>query len=353
MNESAPIDAVQPPVTSDSPDGEPPTSSRKQRTPRAPATTLAAFFEKRAFKPATFLKDLRAADRWGFEEDDITTALENHADRDKDFVRTVQLIAAALRERDRRYAGQVVDFGQRAIRRRLADNPYAIGIDFDAARSPEEAILLTARVLTQRLGESKRRTESANLLLAITLCLSYQPGLDAEKAIRALVAALAPERPTRGGQASSPKLVWLGERPRELRHVIDLLAPSVRDSNELAAEVDRLRGSLDAERETRRLADQEVVRLSVRLADLEETLASARNEIERLEESNRAAGIHAEHDLKSARARVAGQLDGQMRDLVATVDEALSVDPPRVDVAREKAEVLMRELERQVTWLRS
>jgi hypothetical protein len=340
-------------VTPRSPDGEPPTAPRRARKPRDPVTTLVGFFEKRAFKPATFLKDLRAADRWGFEEDDIAAALESHADRDKDFVKTVQLIAAALKERDRRYAGGVVDFGERAIRRRLADNPHAIGIDFDAAPSPEETIGLTVRALTPRFRESKRRTESANLLLATVLCLSHKHGLAGDSAIDVLVVALAPERPTRRSQALGAKLVWLGERPRDLRHVIDLLSPSIHDAHERGAEIDRLRGSLDAERETRRLADAEVVRLSARLADLEETLANARNELERLEESTRAAGVHADHDVKSARARVAGLLDGQMRDLVVTVDEALSVDPPRVDVAREKAEVLLRELERQVAWLRS
>ncbi len=353
MSESAPIEAVQLSPTPGPSDEEPPVAPRKARKPRDPVTTLAAFFEKRAIKSSTFLKDLRAADRWGFDAGDVEAALESHADRDKEFVKTVQLIAAALKERDRRYANGVVDFGERAIRRRLADNPHAIGTDLDAARSPQDTIDLTIRVLTPRLRESKRRTESMNLLLATLLCLSHRHELAGKTAIDSLVAALASDRPSRGRQARDAKLVWLGERPKELRHVVDLLAPSVLDANGLGAEVDRLRGSLEAERETRRRADEEVVRLSARLADLEEAVASAQTEIKRLEESTRAAGVHADHDVKSARARVAGLLDGQLRDLVTTVDEALSVDPPRVEVAREKAEVLMRELERQVAWLRS
>ena len=43
---------------------------------------------------------------------------------------------------------------------------------------------------------------------------------------------------------------------------------------------------------------------------------------------------------KRVKAAIAGVLDGQLRDLVATIDEALSVDPPHVDVAREKADVV-------------
>ena len=67
----------------------------------------------------------------------------------------------------------------------------------------------------------------------------------------------------------------------------------------------------------------------------------------------RAADVHADHDAKRMKARLAGVLDGQLRDLVATIDEALSVDPPRVEIAREKVDVVLRELERQVSWLRS
>jgi len=352
VSESPPIDTGERPAPTPPPEVVT-LAAPRARKPREPVTTLVAFFDKRAFSPSTFLKDLGAADRWGFDPEDVEAALESNADRDKDFARTVQLIAAALKERDRRYAGGVVDFGGRAIRRRLADNPHAFGIDLDAERSPEDTIDVTVRVLTPRLRESKRRAESSNLLLATLLCLSHKHGFPTEVAIDVLVAALAPERPTRGGQASGANLVWLGERPRELRRVVDLLAPSVRDARELGIEAEGLRRSLDAERETRRAADEEIVRLSARLADLEEAVASAQKQMGRLEESTRAARVHADHDVKSARARVAGLLDGQLRDLVTTVDEALSVDPPRVDVAREKTEVLMRELERQVAWLRS
>lgn len=316
-------------------------------------TTLVAYFERRTVKPATFLKDLRTAERWGFDPGDIDAALETHTERDKDLSRTVQLIAAALKERDGRYASTVVDFGEEAIRRRLADNPHAIGVDLEEANAREARLEMTARVLAPRLRESKRRAESINILLASALCLTRPPSIGPEAAIDTLVAALAPERSARGSQTLGAKLVWLGERPKEVRHVIELLAPSVRAANELGGEVDRLRGSLDAERETRRLADQEVVRLSSRLADLEEAMARAQTEIEGLQEAARAAGVHADHDVKSAHARLAGVLDGQLRDLVTTVDEALSVEPPQVDVAREKAEVLMGELERQVAWLRS
>jgi hypothetical protein len=352
MSEPLATDIAKPSESAPVADETPP-AAPKVRKKREPVTTLTAFFEQRAVKPATFLKDLREAEVWSFEAEDVETALASHADRDKDFGRTVQLVAAALKERDARFATVAVEFAERAIRRRFRDNPYAIGVDLGDAPTVEEALARTVRVLAPRLRETKRRTESTNLLLGKVLCLNHAGGLPADTAMDTLVAALGPEAASRSGDTLRSKLVWLASQPKDVRNVIELLAPWARSTGDLAMEADRLRGSLESERDARRAADAEVVRLSAQLADLEKTLTQARNEIERLEEAARAVGLHADHDVKSARARVAGQLDGQLRDLVTTVDEALSVDPPRVDVAREKAEVLMRELERQVAWLRS
>ena len=97
---------------------------------------------------------------------------ETHAARDKDFSRTTQLLAAALKERDGRFARPVVAFGERAVRRRLADNPHFIGADLDAAASPTDRVDMVVRGLSPRLRDSKRRDESTNLLLATILCAS-------------------------------------------------------------------------------------------------------------------------------------------------------------------------------------
>src|SRR5262249_44314285 len=100
-----------------------------KRPKREPIVTLETFFGRRAAKASTFLKDLREANRWGFGPEDIRTVLDTHAARDKDFGRTTQLIAAALKERDGRFARPVIDFAEAAIAHRLADNPHFIGVD--------------------------------------------------------------------------------------------------------------------------------------------------------------------------------------------------------------------------------
>src|SRR5262249_22060924 len=114
-----------------------------------------------------------------------------------------------------------------------------------------------------------------------------------------------------------------------------------------------LEAQVEEESTGRRASEADVVRLSALVADLEKSVADARAEIGKLEEDVRAGGVHAEHDAKQMKAHVAGMLDPQLRGLVTTIDEALSIDPPRVEIAREKVNVILRELERQAAWLRS
>ncbi len=170
---------VEPPVPA-SAAGAPERPARKKREP---ITSLEAFFARRTAKPASFLKDLREADRWGYTDEDVEATLATHVERDATFARTVQLLAAAMKERDGRFASKTAAFTERAIDLRLEENPHAYGIDRSAAASAEERFDLLVRILTPRLRESKRRAESTNLLLAAALCSSHTDGFDAETAI--------------------------------------------------------------------------------------------------------------------------------------------------------------------------
>lgn len=322
----------------------------RKRLKREPIVTLEVFFSRRAAKASGFLKDLREADRWDFEPDDVKAALETHAARDKDFGRTTQLVAAALKERDGRFARPTIAFAEAAIHHRLADNPHYIGADTDSPASASERFDLVARALRSRLRESKRRAESTNLLLATLLCASREGGIAPRDAIARLVSVLEIE-PSRSGDRAV--LTWLGEKPKDARSALELAAPWVRSARDLDDKVTDLQAKLDDETSSREEAEAEVVRLSTDVADLQKAMADARTQIEQLEERVRAVDVHADHDARRLKARLAGLLDAQLRDLVTTVEEALSIDPPRVEVAREKVDVILRELERQVSWLRS
>jgi hypothetical protein len=323
----------------------------RTRANRRPITTLDDFFGRRAAKASAFLKDLREADRWEFTPEDVRAALETHGARDKDFSRTTRLIAAALKERDGRLARPVVAFGEEAVRRRLADNPNFVGVNLDVAATTER-VDMVARGLLPRLREPKRRAESTNLLLSTILCASREGGLAARDAVARLVSALEIE-PTRSTDRQRASLIWLAEKPKEVQSALEVAAPWIRATRDLGERTSQLEAMVEEESASRKAAEADVARLSARLADLEKAVMEARADIGRLEEGLRAAEVHADHDVRGTKARLAGLLDGQLRDLVTTIDEALSIDSPRVDIAREKVDVILRELERQVSWLRS
>lgn len=337
-------------VTVEHPDPSAP--ARPARKKREPITSLHDFFGRRTAKASLFLKDLREAGHWEFRSDDVRAALEEHAQRDKDFRKTTQLVAAALKERDASFARPVVAFASEAIDARLADNPQVIRSRMDSSVASGDRIGLITRALSSGAADPKRRTEWANLLLCAILCASYADGLDADSAIDVLLSTLAVETGSSPSRQRA-KLIWLGERPRDLRNVLDLLAPSARRANELASALPVVESRADAESARRVEAEAQVVSLRERVSDLEKAMVEANAEIGRLEEHARATGVHADHDVRRDRARIAGLLDGHLKDLVVTIDEALSVDPAHVDVAREKAGVALREIERQVEWLRS
>ena len=319
---------------------------------RQPILTLVAFYERKTTKPASFLKDLRTAERWDFDVDDVEAALGLQVDGDKDLARVTQLMAAALKERDGRFVRPVIGFGERVIRARLMDKPYFVGVDRDAMAGPEEKLVAISRALGPKLREPGRRAESANLLLATILWLHQAEGLEARAAVDTMTSALTASQPSTRDKERA-KLVWLGAHQKDVRAVADLLAPSVAAASRAAAAVEAAELQAAHERSARKDSEADVVRIERDVADLQKMVMQLEAEVARLNETLTATRVHARHDVAQVKARVVGVLDSQLRDLVNTVEEALGLDPPRVAVAREKVDVIARELERQVAWLRS
>jgi chromosome segregation ATPase len=145
----------------------------------------------------------------------------------------------------------------------------------------------------------------------------------------------------------------MGEHTKEARAVADLLAPSVEAATRAASEIEAAANRASAERDAKESAQADVVRLERDLTDLHAMVTRLEAELGQARETATAATVHARHDVSQVKARVAGMLDSHLRDLVNTADEALSLEPPRVAVARENIDAIVREIERQAAWLRS
>ena len=187
-----------------------PKSGRIASAPSGRQSTLVDFFDRRAAKPR-HLRPSRGRDM-GVHSRGCRRSTETHAARDKDFSRTTQLLAAALKERDGRFARPVVAFGERAS---VADSL----IRTSSARprrgcEPDRPSRHGCSRPQSSPSRLKRRDESTNLLLATILCAS-RSRVERGRRYRP-VSALEIES-SRSTDRQRAQLAWLAERPKEVR----------------------------------------------------------------------------------------------------------------------------------------
>jgi hypothetical protein len=139
-----------------------------RRQPAEPVTTLTGYFKRKRYSPTRFFGDLTEANIWSFSNEDRATAVEVSGQLDPKFTRTISLAAAALRAKDDRFRRPILDFLWECAQQRLRDNPR-LAVDGAVAESADTRLNRVSRALAPRLQESKRRTESLNLLIATAL----------------------------------------------------------------------------------------------------------------------------------------------------------------------------------------
>jgi hypothetical protein len=334
-----------------------PTLQAKPKRPkREPLLTLCEFYGTKNASPARFLNDLRNGNVWEFNPDDVEAALRLLDEGDPKFSRTTALAVAAVSEKDGRFARTTLAFVQEATHARLARNPRWARGESEVDGSSEDRFRSLVRSQAERLAAAKKRPEALNLLLASALHMVYAERLPTEVVIVELADALD-EHPRLTADADLARVAHLVAAGKtgasELRLQLQLALPWINAARKAraSAEDEAARARLlDANLDT---SEQELDLTTRRLTDTARNLQAAQAEIQALKADLVAAQHHNAHDLRETRGRVAGALNGRLVDLVATIKDALEVEPPRLAVAREKVEIAQDELERQLEWLRS
>jgi len=333
------------------------TSGAKPKRPkREPLLTLREFYGVKNSNPARFLNDLREGNVWDFNREDVDAALGLLDESDPKFSRTTALAVAAVTEKDGRFTRTTLAFVQEAAHARLVRNPRYARREGESERSSEDRFRSLVRTQTERLADAKKRPEALNLLLASALHMVYAERLPTEVVIVELAGALDEQSKltTDADLARVAHLVGAGKSgAAELRRQLQLMLPWIDAARKAraSAEDEAARARLlDANLDT---SQQELDVTAQRLTDTARDLQAAQAEIDTLKAALVAAQHHNAHDLRETRGRVAGALNGRLVDLIATIKDALEVEPPRLTVAREKVEIAQEELERQLEWLRS
>jgi hypothetical protein len=320
------------------------------RAKKEPVTSLMGYLGSRT-SATSFLKHLREAEVWSFDDRDREEALRRHRELDPRFTKTASLLAQSFKAKDERHVFPVSEIAREALVGRLGDYPHWIGTQWDEL-APDQRAIKVADAVRQRFTDPKKGREAQNVF-ATALLLLGQESLEFETALRATARALEARA------EATPR--WNRERVRfvagprskvaELRLLIQTVLPWLEraDANESALEEARL----DADRERRRgeSAEAAVTARDEDVRRLETEVANLARRIEELDEELKSSRVHGSHSLDRTRSASRAFLEGRLLSLLQTAVEALELDPPRPHIAREKLDVAREAIEEQLRWL--
>jgi hypothetical protein len=202
----------------------------------------------------------------------------------------------------------------------------------------------------QREDKEARKQVDATVALGLNLLL-LQRNLSPLEATRAIWSVL---RSNLGGRDKLEKRLsdtLSRAQPKGLRDMVSFVglvdeevsraetarSEAVLSGQQIARERDKIKESLELQ--SRRIAELEELREvdRLRIAELEALLKDEKQR-----------GAHRENTLKARSRRVIGERIG---DLLSDAWEAIQIDPPEVEVTRERIDMVRNEIRKEMEWL--
>lgn len=318
-----------------------------------PVSSLIDLYTVKGANAGKLLRELEKSSSWKFADDDVEAALQLIAERDANLARTRQLVHEAIETREGRFARTAGDFALRAIE---SDADGAEGWPPGEGTEPVKALQELARNLAADLRDPKRQRRAHNALMIGVDLLSHRRAVAFELVAPVLREALgtpatdSKRNPRRHRIASVTLPRNDADRVRDL---LDLLEPWEREvaaagNAAAAASADAREARIAADR-----AEESARQLGAEFERAKSELERLRQEAESARDQAQDVRIHASADVTELRARSVAFLNTRLRDLLATAKEASEVDPPRTPTALRLLDQAIRELQKEVEWLKS
>ncbi|MDR3530177.1 MAG: hypothetical protein P4L90_06455 [Rhodopila sp.] len=312
-----------------------------------PEPTLAAYYGSPSPRPGDWLKVVRGLAERRFKQEDVEAALEGLGSLDPDLRKTWNLAKQASPPAAvQRWVGD-------ATRHLLAQNLK--GTMIDPMGPASEQIGRIADRLAPELRSERRETraKAENLLrLAIRHIMASRPDSNPGDILAILSAPLR-----EGGRADArlarselnellPHLS-IGEfRMLSLVHTFMGDRVSVAEKGHRAAEENAsiLSASLADKRDRLRAADEALALAKAR----NEELATEVEQLKAAIDDNQQVGAFSRADLTG---RVRALLSGRIDPLLADAMDALEIDPPIIEVAKDRVETVRAIIRKDLGWL--
>jgi hypothetical protein len=328
------------------PDSEPRKVPGDRAGQELPTPTLEAYYRIGGPKSALWLKAVQAAKLKSFGEDDVEAARQGLAVHDPQLRRTVALSQA------RSTSTAVQKWVSDATRTSLAAHLGTVRIDPYAPAA--EQLARIADVLSPRLRSKNKaeRSRAENLLRLAVRQLSSQRQLDPGEALRVLFKPLRDRsrHDTRlAGKELAQRILTAGLNP-----LSDLsLAYSVAVDRIAAAHAERRNAHDRAERLEAELlrVRREIDGLNAGLAEAKQAASEADAENVRLRQSMHDQRQVGAHGKAAIIARFRSLLAARIDPLLSDSADALEIDPPIVEVAKDRIESARAITKGEIEWL--
>jgi hypothetical protein len=330
------------------------TPKKPKRAKPPPPKSLVELYSSKTPSPKAFLREAEKGNSWKFGDDDIEAALAVLLERDPQLTVTRQLVHEAMTAHSGRFSLTGADFAQRALTAALADRPLDL---LDESHEPVAALAALAGVLKGDLEQKKDQRRAHNALMIGVDVLSARRGMSLEETAPALAEAVGPPAAYKRSKSNPRRhrVRTVAQPKNDLARVrdLDLLRPwqeAAASAHQREQEADaRAREATDAASS----ADARARELAAELADARARLAEESASVENARSEAGHIRSHAAADLSELRSRSAAFLNSRLATLITTAKEATEANPPSPDTAARLLDQAIKELEREVTWLKS
>ncbi len=284
------------------------------------------------------------------DESERTTALEIVASDPKLLPKVVELMRALLDPSSSRARGTIKPWASDVLR---ACDPDLARWAQLAGRSPDDEIADLARRLRQaRLNGDKEKVSEAEQVLLLGIAItSTRAEFNVIGTLASVHSVLDREEPAAETRRRAAKAVATASMKQlktycAINQVVSGLMQSL--SDQFAS----VRYERDLARERIRDLQDKITKLSVEVDELKECKELAANEADTLRGQLEGSKGGAAHDMIEARARFRRLLTGKLSPFVSDASLALDVNPPVVNIAKERLRQIKSEIDKELEWLK-
>jgi len=318
--------------------------------------TLRGYYTSKQSSASKFLSALHKAKKSGFIEIDAEEkALTTINEHDPDLSKTLALLHKSKDHLKGKFHHCCANFAQKVIEDQLKRKRSPVP-RFDV--SPSERFKVICDAFSSDLEDKKLGKRAINAVAISVLWLNHLDSPNFEHIItriRKFLSVKSKSQLTRT-EIEKKAVGLIAAPPVTPANVKKLLSFAAAWEDETARERERSRNAaieLATAREKINSLREKNEKLSTSLEGNRVQREREKKEYEQKLEYNKGEYINIRHDLTSLRSRLNATLSRKIKEPIDRAKEAAGLDPPRLAYIEQELEIVARDVEKEIEWLKS